>query len=90
MAVHALTGTGRAYNSVAPEFGLNWRTVRKYASPVTSRCSCQSPVGTEPPIATETRRLFVFLRDRDRLEHDRNGSGRYLDAGAAEACRGDH
>ena len=30
--VHALTDTGRAYNSVARELGLNWRTVRKYAT----------------------------------------------------------
>ncbi|GLZ02415.1 group II intron reverse transcriptase/maturase [Actinoplanes sp. NBRC 103695] len=28
----ALTDTGRAYNSVGCELGLNWRTVRKYAA----------------------------------------------------------
>ncbi|MGI5146843.1 ISL3 family transposase [Plantactinospora sp. CA-294935] len=30
--VHALTDTGRAYNAVARELGMNWRTVRKYAT----------------------------------------------------------
>jgi hypothetical protein len=30
--VHPLTDTGRAYNSVARELGLHWRTVRKYAT----------------------------------------------------------
>ncbi|WP_425527966.1 transposase [Yinghuangia seranimata] len=34
-AVHALTDTGRSYNSAARELGLNWRTVRKYAAAAT-------------------------------------------------------
>jgi transposase len=31
-SVHALTDTGRAYNAVARQLGLDWRTVRKYAT----------------------------------------------------------
>ncbi|MBG0569359.1 ISL3 family transposase [Actinoplanes sp. NEAU-A11] len=65
--VHALTDTGRAYNSVARELGLNWRTVRKYAT----ASSWQECVRHRPRVPSPLDRYLEYLQQRwDEGEHN--------------------
>ncbi|MFG1610002.1 transposase [Actinoplanes sp. NPDC049265] len=59
-AVHALTDTGRSYNSVARELGLNWRTVRRYATAT----RWQDCVRRRPRIPSPLDRHLEYLRQR--------------------------
>jgi transposase len=64
--VHALTDTGRAYNSVASELGLDWRTVRKYAT----ASSWQECVRRRPRVPSPLDRYKDYLQQRwDEGEH---------------------
>jgi transposase len=66
--VHALTDSGRAYNSVARELGLNWRTVRKYAT-ADSWQECVR--GPRPRIPSQLDRYLEYLQQRwDEGEHN--------------------
>jgi transposase len=66
-AVHALTDAGRAYNSVARELGLNWRTVRKYAA----AASWQECVRRRPQVPSPLDRYKDYLQQRwDEGEHN--------------------
>lgn len=66
-AVHALTDTGRAYNAVARELGLNWRTVRKYAT----AASWQECVRRRPRVPSPLDRYLEYLQQRfDEGEHN--------------------
>ncbi|MEV7629813.1 transposase [Actinoplanes sp. NPDC089786] len=65
--VHALTDTGRAYNSVARELGLNWRTVRKYAT----ASNWQDCVRRRPRVPSPLDRYLEYLQQRwDEGEHN--------------------
>jgi transposase len=59
-AVHALTDAGRSYNSVARELGLNWRTVRRYATAT----SWQDCVRRRPRIPSPLDRYLEYLQQR--------------------------
>jgi transposase len=65
--VHALTDTGRTYNSVARELGLNWRTVRRYAT-ATGWQECMR--GPRPRVPSPLDRYLEYLQQRwDEGEH---------------------
>jgi transposase len=66
-AVHALTDTGRAYNAVARELDLNWRTVRRYATAT----SWQECVRRRPRVPSPLDRYLEYLQQRwDEGEHN--------------------
>ena len=65
--VHALTDAGRAYNSVARELGLNWRTVRKYATATKWQQCVRRP---RPRVPSPLDRYLEYLQQRwDEGEH---------------------
>lgn len=65
--VHALTDTGRAYNSVARELGLHWRTVRKYATASSWQECVRRP---RPRVPSPLDRYLEYLQQRwDEGEH---------------------
>jgi transposase len=66
--IHALTDTGRAYNSVARELGLNWRTVRKYATATSWQECVRHP---RPRVPSPLDRYLQYLQQRwDEGEHN--------------------
>jgi Transposase len=65
--VHALTDTGRAYNSVARQLGLDWRTVRKYATASSWQECVRRP---RPRVPSPLDRYLEYLQQRwDEGEH---------------------
>ncbi|WP_207229938.1 transposase [Krasilnikovia cinnamomea] len=64
--MHALTDTGRAYNAVARQLGLDWRTVRKYATAAIWQECVRRP---RPPSPLD--RYLEYLQQRfDEGEHN--------------------
>jgi hypothetical protein len=55
--IHALTDTGRAYNAVARQLELNWRTVRKYAT----ASNWQECVRRRPRVPSALDRYLEYL-----------------------------
>ena len=66
--VHALTDNGRAINSVARQLGLDWRTVRKYATATSWQECVRRPRARVP---SPLDRYLEYLQQRwDEGEHN--------------------